>query len=936
MVQSPNKKNALASLYKRAQERGISSSDFAKAYKKSSFSWPELPKQQTANNTSNINKSSVNSPREEKPPMQTVPNMNVMDKTSSPRQTAKPLWLWATNIYGDVWGWDRQTFNQKGVWLSTWETQQQNLRSLTWTESFLKFWQQARDLEAKTPWFLSRRNDAIAQDLFQRWVRDPQAIQQALAADQWFASSSMEDQMNTAQAIAARMWGMQEQEPEVVAQDQADVTIQQRDTGLPNLDELYRPETNKKIQEEQQKFLQDVARQWTLYDRKKEDLKMRQERQNKDLTRQLQLTERNLNNQMADVKMQMERDVSVSEKVGALKWFNRSSWYVQGIENIRNDAMRTIGRLQDTLMDAQTATWQAKSRLMEDYNKQLWRAKQDFDFQMRDLMNLATIDVNEVIGKYGLSDEKMGERLEIISMDLEERRLWMVNKYLWNINSANNIVNSQMDQLMTLNNYVTQQQSQFTNMLEANWGANLMWLSPDMLLDYVEKGYLSPEKADMYEAAMFNKSIATLREYGQVTTADTTAIKWLLAEWLTPEEAITTVMESNPNRYNPLAPKTFQDQIRMQQLWMQQQQFGQEMELWELQLQQMQQKVQQSELDTRAKRREVIGEISQSAGGGIQGAYAVAASYPDWSKWWQCWEWANDIFLKSWLSSPWSQVRFGDTLASKTDAINSQSPQVWSAIVMSMPWTKFEKNWHVGIVQAVNPDGSVVMKSSNFKWDETVTTDVLQANDPRIQGYVVPQQAEQVWEVAIQPTIKLSDLTQTQQKNYAFATRLNNAVNVANDLEDYISWLSTAWFALQERLPRAAQSESFKRYDDTVREFINAQLRQESWAAIWQDEYESARREYFPVPWDSQAIIEDKKRRREQAVRNMVSMAWLSSLSDVQGFEQDTQQPTWVSGDIALQQEQQGMSITPQQYQTMDQTQQQQSIDQILSQFNLQ
>lgn len=54
---------------------------------------------------------------------------------------------------------------------------------------------------------------------------------------------------------------MQEQEPEVVAQDQADVTIQQRDTGLPNLDELYRPETNKKIQEEQQKFLQDVARQ---------------------------------------------------------------------------------------------------------------------------------------------------------------------------------------------------------------------------------------------------------------------------------------------------------------------------------------------------------------------------------------------------------------------------------------------------------------------------------------------------------------------------------------------------------------------------------------------------------------------------------------------------------------------------------------------------
>lgn len=147
-------------------------------------------------------------------------------------------------------------------------------------------------------------------------------------------------------------------------------------------------------------------------------------------------------------------------------------------------------------------------------------------------------------------------------------------------------------------------------------------------------------------------------------------------------------------------------------------------------------------------------------------------------------------------------------------------------------------------------------------------------------GMVQEQQEEALVQVS------LSDMSAAEKDNLGFAARLSSATTIANWLNDYISWLTTTEFLLQENTPRALQNESYKQYDDAIREFVNAQLRQESWAAIWADEYDSARKEYFPVPWDTESILLQKSKRREQAVKTMLAKAWLQDFSQVQWYEQ--------------------------------------------------
>lgn len=54
--------------------------------------------------------------------------------------------------------------------------------------------------------------------------------------------------------------------------------------------------------------------------------------------------------------------------------------------------------------------------------------------------------------------------------------------------------------------------------------------------------------------------------------------------------------------------------------------------------------------------------------------------------------------------------------------------------------------------------------------------------------------------------------------------------------------------------------------EQAQRDFVNAVLRQESGAAISQSEFDNARRQYFPQPGDSQAVIEQKRRNRETSI----------------------------------------------------------------------
>tara|TARA_B100001093_G_scaffold118645_1_gene111241 strand:- start:2549 stop:3670 length:1122 start_codon:yes stop_codon:yes gene_type:complete len=65
-------------------------------------------------------------------------------------------------------------------------------------------------------------------------------------------------------------------------------------------------------------------------------------------------------------------------------------------------------------------------------------------------------------------------------------------------------------------------------------------------------------------------------------------------------------------------------------------------------------------------------------------------------------------------------------------------------------------------------------------------------------------------------------------------------------------------------------SDPGKLYEAQKRNFINAQLRQESGAAIAESEFANAERQYFPIPGDTPEAIEAKRKAREEAVKGMI------------------------------------------------------------------
>lgn len=60
-----------------------------------------------------------------------------------------------------------------------------------------------------------------------------------------------------------------------------------------------------------------------------------------------------------------------------------------------------------------------------------------------------------------------------------------------------------------------------------------------------------------------------------------------------------------------------------------------------------------------------------------------------------------------------------------------------------------------------------------------------------------------------------------------------------------------------------------QKYEQAKRDFINAQLRRESGAAISPTEFDSANKQYFPTPGDSEAVISQKAANRRSAVEAM-------------------------------------------------------------------
>ncbi len=120
-------------------------------------------------------------------------------------------------------------------------------------------------------------------------------------------------------------------------------------------------------------------------------------------------------------------------------------------------------------------------------------------------------------------------------------------------------------------------------------------------------------------------------------------------------------------------------------------------------------------------------------------------------------------------------------------------------------------------------------------------------------------------------------MTESQSKDALYADRMMNAEKVFSVPETVEAAQSTTQRALG-MLPGAGtlynlNSEDYQKFDQAQRDFINATLRRESGAVINENEFANARRQYFPTPGDTPAVIQQKRQNRLSAIRGIAAGA---------------------------------------------------------------
>lgn len=170
---------------------------------------------------------------------------------------------------------------------------------------------------------------------------------------------------------------------------------------------------------------------------------------------------------------------------------------------------------------------------------------------------------------------------------------------------------------------------------------------------------------------------------------------------------------------------------------------------------------------------------------------------------------------------------------------------------------------------------------------------------------------------------KAPTVTQMQYGNYA--PRLLMADKTIKDLTSSVSGMSPFTFGIYDNLPSFLQPSDIQQYNQAKLNFINAVLRQESGAAISASEYDKYAKQYFPVPGDSQATIDQKRQNREQVIQSYIKNAGPAYSSPVADTgtganDQYAQYRSQLQGnEILVQRGNQILAVTPDELQPNDQ-----------------
>lgn len=115
-------------------------------------------------------------------------------------------------------------------------------------------------------------------------------------------------------------------------------------------------------------------------------------------------------------------------------------------------------------------------------------------------------------------------------------------------------------------------------------------------------------------------------------------------------------------------------------------------------------------------------------------------------------------------------------------------------------------------------------------------------------------------------------MTEAQSNAYLFGTRMQANHKILSDFESKgVSGSILQKTLGDNKLTNFGSTPENQQYAQAKRDFINAVMRKESGAAIGKDEFASADKQYFPQIGDSPAVIQQKQRAREQAIKGIMA-----------------------------------------------------------------
>ena len=125
--------------------------------------------------------------------------------------------------------------------------------------------------------------------------------------------------------------------------------------------------------------------------------------------------------------------------------------------------------------------------------------------------------------------------------------------------------------------------------------------------------------------------------------------------------------------------------------------------------------------------------------------------------------------------------------------------------------------------------------------------------------------------------------TESQARANLFGTRAQEADRILRSLENNVAPVAGAIKESMANVPLVGglagaimnelMPEDYQKVEQAQRDFVNAVLRVESGAVINPDEFKNAKKQYFPQPGDSAAVIEQKRKNRETAIAGLRTMS---------------------------------------------------------------